>query len=274
MRAVSALLTLCLFGGSPAASGWLAPTAAWPADVPEVTVTVRDGGLALTARSAPIRLVLDEIGKALAASLQVEPAGRLDLARQVTIAVSGGNLESVLRRLLNEENLLVVYSTTDVITVRVFGEQRVGDATQPLPAQNVRGGTRPADIPTTLHPRLAERVRTWSSTPDEEAAARAAEAASVRNALDVLRTETDTRKLEKALDTIQDGGAVEADPLLRFASTPDRDPDLRTHALQVLAEHNRGDARVVALLRTLAEADGNEDVRETARLLLQRFESR
>jgi hypothetical protein len=61
---------------------------------------------------------------------------------------------------------------------------------------------------------------------------------------------------------------VPLDPLMKFATT-NREAYLRVQALEILGEHGKKDARVNALLLTLSTRDPDEEVRESAKTLLE-----
>lgn len=61
------------------------------------------------------------------------------------------------------------------------------------------------------------------------------------------------------------------EPVLALASSG-RVPSLRLRALELLSAHGTGDPRVSELLRTLAEKDSSEEVRESAQSFLAELE--
>src|SRR5215470_10174121 len=78
---------------------------------PSVVVTTEDGRVSLDVREAPLRRVLDEIGDRTGVRVRLDDAGQAKIADEiVTIQMESVPVETALRRLLRDKDLVLVYS--------------------------------------------------------------------------------------------------------------------------------------------------------------------
>ncbi len=189
------------------------------------------------------------------------------------------DIEEALRRALQGKNYILIYSAAGLSEVRVFGEGKKSAryvAVEPKPSRQGPKSRRPTGQPTSATEDDPARLRSealGNPDPAERASAldrlagSSDQALTVATALDVLEREREPEVLESALSLLSVQESVPLEPLLRFATTA-RDPAHRTQALEMAAEHGKGDPRVRSLLGRLSTTDKAEEVREAAQRLL------
>jgi len=189
------------------------------------------------------------------------------------------DIEEALRRALQGKNYILIYWTTRLGEVRVFGEGETSIrylAVAPAPAlkgpRPVRQSGEPGR-PTVDGPGRLRSEALGNPDPAERAsaldrlAASSDRALALWTALDVLEREREPEVLESALNLLSAQESVPVEPLLRIA-VAGRDPTQRVQALELAAEQGKADPRVRGLLKTLS-TDQAEEVREAAQRLLE-----
>ena len=248
-----------------------------------VVVTTEDGRVSLDVREAPLRKVLDEIRDRTGVRVRLDDAGQAKIADEiVTIQMESVPVETALRRLLRDKDLVLVYSPNRLAEAHVYGRSAGRPAAEPPPAASVgsgpaaAAGSGPAGAAESRETvaRLREQALT---NADVTARAQALEGLAaqpdqraVRDVvLEVLDRESDPRLLQRALDIAGRDRTIPLEPLVKLAGSSPA-PDVRVKALTQLVEHATRDPRVRQTLETSAASDPEPNVRDAARTLLQR----
>jgi hypothetical protein len=248
-----------------------ASTVTWAGVVPSVSVSIREDRLWVTADRASLKGILQEIGRVGRVAIVVESQleERLDAVTN-TVIFDGIRMEDGLRRLLHEENLVFVYSSSDLDELRVYAGAAGPLAGRPmtrLPGGRASG----ADVESGPVASTRGTEGTAASAPTSDDGDDADKA--LQNAVQALEVEGDAGVLRRALDTLSGSESLAIDPLVQFASSAGRS-ELRVRALELLGDRGREDRRVIALLQTLAMTDREESVRAAARTLAEEIEGR
>jgi HEAT repeats len=246
-----------------------------PAPPPSVLVTTEDGRVSLDVREAPLRRVLDEIGDRTGVRVRLDDAGQAKIADEiVTIQMESVPVETALRRLLRDKDLVLVYAPNRLAEAHVYGRSTGRPAAEPPPAASVGSGPAAAAESRDTLARLREQALT---NTDVNARAQALEGLAaqpdqraVRDVvLEVLDRESDPRLLQRALDIVGPDRTIPLEPLVKLAASSPA-PEVRIKALTQLVEHATRDPRVRQTLETAAAGDPEPNVRDAARTLLQR----
>ncbi len=223
----------------------------------QLSVTKRGDRLSVRARDVSLADVLTEVARVARIDIVADPSVAPKLAQEeVTTELGDVGLDEGLRRLLQRWNTTFLYTATGLAEVRVYGEGSGGGA-----MTAVRSGRGSRDD-SAARGRTIERRAPAASESDVSQD----DAAAMARAVEVLERSTDAESLEEALDTLSQADLPPLEPLLRFAESP-RNGELRTQAIEMLNNHEK-DPRVAQLLRRLAANDPDEDVRDTARQML------
>src|SRR5262249_55717701 len=136
MRSSWLMLALAPFALAPAVY------AQEPGLVPSsVVVTTQEGRVSLDVREAPLRKVLDEIGDRTGVRVRLDDAGQAKIADEiVTIQMESVPVETALRRLLRDQDLVLVYSPSRLAEAHVYGRSTGRPAAAPPPAASVPSG--------------------------------------------------------------------------------------------------------------------------------------
>jgi hypothetical protein len=278
MRAVASAVLLILLAGQASIPAQGAPRAA---------VTLKADRLSVNAREAPLRQILAELSRLSGIQVYLETTLERQIAREATTVVFESlTIEEGLRRLLRAKNFILVYSPSGLAEVRVYGEGRgefrrlaVETKRPPARARTVQKTDRP---PAGAAGELAQLIRLRGEAlgnPDpaersgalDELGGSGDQKLVLETALEVLERERDPEVLKSALDLLADQESVPLEPLLRLAAS--RESALRIQALELLSEHGKQDPRVSELLKTVAGNDRDEEVRESAKSLLDELDA-
>ena len=289
MRMKPAILSIALLLGV-----W-SPAPAEDAEVPHVTASARDGLVTLSAQGAPLREILAEFGRASRIEIYLESSVSVDEA--TTVAFESTPPEEGLRRLLRARNFIFVYSGGSLAQVRVYTEgqgefRRLATETQGRTTA-MRNPPGPAEAPSTSSPGTPGKAQTADPAPDKEAIRFRSEALgnpdpekrvagleelaagdfpqlALDTAVTVLGSERVADVLQTALTVLAGLDKVPVEPILTFLSDNRvQDASLRVRALEILGEHGQGDPRVRDLVNRIARSDKDEEVRESAKSLLE-----
>lgn len=278
------------------------PAVAEDSAVPHVSATARDGLVTLSAQNASLREILTEFGRASGIEIYLESSVTAD--ESTTIAYDGAPPEDGLRRLLRAKNFIFIYSEGSLSQVRVYTEGRgefrrlptetTGRSPRTTAMRNPQGPAGPlspssaatpgkgqtADQGTAVAPdKEAIRLRAealGNPDPDQRVAGLEELAASdypqlaLDTAVKVLGSERVADVLQSALSVVAGMDTVPLEPILTFvADNRVQDAAVRIQALELLSEHGQDDPRVRELLRRIARSDKDQDVRESAKSLLE-----
>jgi hypothetical protein len=242
--------------------------------------------------------ILREVADVAGIRLVVEPALEAHIAEQsVTITIEDLRPEAALRKLLPGSNLLLVYASDGaLVEVQAYGAgdspatPRAGLIKPAKPASRPAGSlsvkaTAPEVSPPTIADDdrlLRERLRRDALTHAEPARRAAAleeltgisdEAVVRETATAMLGRERDAKVLEATLDVMSTLKTIPLESIAQFAAVA-RAPELRIQALDILGDRAKEDTRVRMWLQSLSSHDGDEDVRNAARMLLDQGESK
>jgi hypothetical protein len=232
---------------------------------PSVAITFAHGTLSLRASGTSVAEVIEQIRRNVDVSILVDPSVEAELERETcAVDISNVSLDEGLRRILGKRHLVVLYTPGGVAEVHVYrgagaaggahtlsrSDRPARDALRaakqrvPLPVQEVqpdmaRKARREADA-------RARREGGWTLDSSKPASD---DAASVAEAAQALDQPANRAAHVRALEALLDASNAPLDSVLRFAAST-RDAELRGQALEVLATHGQGNARVLDLLRT------------------------
>ena len=246
------------------------PDRAWAAGDPEAEgsfmVSVDRDRLTVRLKGIPLGMALKAIAQKSGVALTLEAP----LEEEVTIAFDDLPVEEGLRRLLGSRSFVFVYAAAEL------GQPVVLKGVKVL--AKGRGGVRANGA------REEHLVTPWWQAalegPDPARRREAVEALAdsqepgqhLAILLAVLKQDGDSDVREAALDALQSLDAIPLEPLFNVA-LQDREPSIRTKALELLAEKGKSDRQVKAVLLRASKADPDEEVRETASSLLEHFET-
>jgi hypothetical protein len=250
-----------------------------------IDVRLFRGRLSVHAREVPLQLILTQISRVSGISIRVDRAEAARLGQALTtVDFEAVNLDDALRRLLNAENLILVYSASGLEEARVYraGERRSEERTveaSALPSGLSIDRMARLDVAHETHEvaRVA-RLRTEALGHDDvRRRSRALEAlvggadqqAALETMVEVLERESDSAFLRRALDIARKQEGLPLEPLVKLAlNSPD--PAVRVQALKLLNERGRQDSRVRGVLGTAAN-DPDVSVRQAAVRLLRKL---
>ena len=246
--------------------GW-APVQA--EEAPHLTLTLQAARLSVTARAVPLQQILAEFSRLSGIQIHLEAALETQVAQEPTTAIFEAlTIEEGLRRLLQNNNFIFVYSPVGLAEVRVYSEGK-GGFRRPLPGG---GENDPVHLSWLRGEALNNPDPAERSMAIEKLAGSGDQKLALETALGVLERERSPEVLKSALDLLLDQESVPLEPLLTLAAS-DREPATRLQALTLLSKHGARDTRVSEFLRTLAKSDTNEVVQKTAESLMQDLES-
>jgi len=271
MRWLAALVLGALVGGGAVGR---------PGAEPSVVVQMEGDRLSVSAEEVPLKDIVAEIGRAT--SIKIFGEARLDpqvASRERTLRVRELTIEETFRRLLPDNNFVVVHSS-DGIEIDIHapgqrsqpasqGTRTVGQAAPSAPQAAPSGPTDVRGDPTILRdtalsdpdPRKrAQAMSQLSRIPEKEIAG--------ETALSVLDRDREPVVLRSALDALGAQTPVPIDPLIRFAGNNGQVPELRVRAIELLRDNALGNGQVQALLRVAAARDRSEAVQAAAKRIL------
>ena len=244
----------------------------------------------VVAERASVPRLLREVAAAAGIRLVLAPALAARVAEESgTMPIGDLAPEEILRRLLPESHLLFVYSSEGVLLeVQIYGGGRgpsTPRAVSSRPVTPSASAATPDRSPTPLpdgDPRWLDRLRREAMThPEaarraaalEELTGRSDETVVRDTALAMLARDRDPKVLEAALDVVSTLTGFPLDQIAQFVAAA-REPALRIQALDILGDRVTEDSRIKTWLQSLSANDGDEDVRNAARMLLEQRESR
>lgn len=274
MRRLPLLLALLLLARAPVAAQ----------EARALSVSYSDSRLSVMAQSVPLREILRELGRATGMQVKLEAGmDQAVLGATTTVTIAHAAVDEALRRLLRNVNFIIVSPASGPDELRIYRDGK-GPYTrlssrpatiQPAAAPLARARATP---PSAAEIAQLQNTALWNTDPGERSRALSRLSAFTdssfarETALTALERERDSMVIDTAMALLRLQESVPIAPILQFASAGDRPGELRAQALELANEHGREDPTLRRALRILAN-DRDEDVRDTARRILQDIES-
>lgn len=275
MRRLPLLLALLLLSRAPVAAQ----------DDRALSVSYSDSRLSVMARSVPLREILRELGRATGMQVKVEAGmDQAVLGAATTVTIAPAAVDEALRRLLRNVNFIIVSPASGPDELRIYRDgkgpytrlsSRPPTIVQPAVPPQARARATPVSAAEMAQ---LQNTALWSTDPGERSRALSRLSAFTdssfarETALTALERERDSMVIDTAMALLRLQESVPIAPILQFAAAGDRPGELRAQALELANEHGREDPALRRALRILAN-DRDEDVRDTARRILQDIES-
>ena len=188
-----------------------------------------------------------------------------DVIEETTALVDVAAVEDIIWLLRRDTNFVLSFPPRGPAEVRTY---RGGGAREQEGTADVQEG----DESPSAEEREQAALRATAlgnRDPEERSAALHALAGTeigLQTALEVLASDREPEVLKNALDALTGYVTLPLDPVL--TAMRNEDPSVRIQALELLSLHRANDPRVDEVLTRAATTDADEDVRESARALI------